>query len=175
MDVNNQRLYARVDRKCQYCGRESPLISQALGLCLDCIRRDFDCVFPLIGQAHNTARRPFGLPEQPPRADDGAKCQLCINECCIPINERGYCGLRTNREGKLTGASASRGNVSWYYDALPTNCVVDWVCPGDTGAGYPKFAYSRGAEHGYKNLAVFYQVGSQMSNRWQVVPAAQEE
>jgi pyruvate formate lyase activating enzyme len=38
--------------------------------------------------------------------------------------------------------------------------VADWVCPGGTGAGYPRFAYSRGAEYGYKNLAVFYQACS---------------
>jgi pyruvate formate lyase activating enzyme len=52
------------------------------------------------------------------------------------------------------------GNVSWYYDPLPTNCVADWVCPGGTGAGYPQFAYSPQAERGYKNLAVFYQACS---------------
>jgi len=160
MEIINQRLYARVDCKCQHCGRESPLISQALGLCLDCIRRDFDRIFPLIEQAHYNARSRFGLPGQPPRAKGGAKCQLCANECCIPANEGGYCGLRTNKASKLVGATASKGNVSWYYDALPTNCVADWVCPGGTGVGYPRFAYSQGAEHGYKNLAVFYQACS---------------
>jgi pyruvate formate lyase activating enzyme len=68
--------------------------------------------------------------------------------------------LRTNRENKLVGATAEKGNVSWYYDALPTNCVADWVCPGGTGAGYPDFAHSQGPEYGYKNLAVFYQACS---------------
>ena len=58
------------------------------------------------------------------------------------------------------GATVEKGNVSWYYDALPTNCVADWVCPGGTGAGYPQFAYAQGAEHGYKNLAVCYQACS---------------
>jgi len=38
--------------------------------------------------------------------------------------------------------------------------VADWVCPGGTGAGYPRFAYAQGAEYGYKNLAVFYQACS---------------
>ncbi len=160
MGIINQQLYARVDSKCQHCGSESPLVSQALGLCLDCIRRNFSRVFPRIEQAHYTARSHFDFPEQPPRAEGEARCQLCTNECCIPINERGYCGLRTNKADKLVGATASKGNVSWYYDALPTNCVADWVCPGGTGAGYPQFAYSRGAEYGYKNLAVFYQACS---------------
>jgi pyruvate formate lyase activating enzyme len=58
------------------------------------------------------------------------------------------------------GATAEKGNVSWYYDPLPTNCVADWVCPGGTGEGYPEFAYCNGPEYGYKNLAVFYQACS---------------
>jgi pyruvate formate lyase activating enzyme len=64
--------------------------------------------------------------------------------------------LRTQKEGALQGVSSGEGNVSWYYDGLPTNCVADWVCPGGTGAGYPKFAYTPDPEYGYKNLAVFY-------------------
>jgi pyruvate formate lyase activating enzyme len=60
----------------------------------------------------------------------------------------------------LKGVTAELANVSWYYDPLPTNCVADWVCPGGTGEGYPQFAYRRGPEYGYKNLAVFYQACS---------------
>ena len=145
---------------CQNCGRQSLLISSALGLCLDCIRRDFARLSPLIEKAHSKARRPFNLPGQLPRSEGGAACHLCANECRIPPDGRGYCGVRTNRENKLAGATASQGNVSWYYDALPTNCVADWVCPGGTGIGYPRFAYCRGAEYSYKNLAVFYQACS---------------
>ena len=145
---------------CQHCGRESPLISQALGLCVDCIRQDFTRILPLIEEAHRAARKPFHLPEQPPRAEGGVKCQLCVNECHIPPGSRGYCGLRLNRENRLVGATAERGNVSWYYDTLPSNCVADWVCPGGTGAGYPEFAYRDGPEYGFKNLAVFYQACS---------------
>ncbi len=43
-----------------------------------------------------------------------------------------------------------------YYDLLPTNCVADFVCPGGSGTGYPRYAHAPGPEHGYKNLAVFY-------------------
>jgi len=160
MGTIHQQSSARMGGKCQHCGRKSPLISQGLGLCLDCIRRNFGQVLPLIEKAHSAARRPFNLPEQPPRFEGGLECQLCTNECRIPANGRSYCGLRTNTENRLVGATARKGNVSWYYDALPTNCVADWVCPGGTGAGYPRFAYSQGAEHGYKNLAVFYQACS---------------
>lgn len=48
------------------------------------------------------------------------------------------------------------GNLSWYHDPLPSNCVADWVCPGGTGAGYPEFAHCRGPEVGFRNLAVFF-------------------
>jgi len=145
---------------CLNCGGESPLITEALGLCLNCIRTDFTRCLPRIEEAHSSARRPFGLPEQPPRDEEGLECRLCINKCRIPGDTRSYCGVRINRGNRLTGATASRGNVSWYYDALPTNCVADWVCPGGTGAGYPQYAYSQGSEYGYKNLAVFYQACS---------------
>lgn len=133
MRIIHQQSGAGAVTACQHCGSESSLISQALGLCLDCIRHNFARVFPLIEQAHSAARSPFNLPGQPPKDEEGLKCQLCANECHIPPNSRGYCGLRTNREDRLVGATAEKGNVSWYYDALPTNCVADWVCPGELG------------------------------------------
>jgi pyruvate formate lyase activating enzyme len=66
------------------------------------------------------------------------------------------CGLRKNEGGRLIGVSAIEGKFSWYHDPLPTNCVADWVCPGGTGAGYPRYAHAPGPECGYKNLAVFF-------------------
>jgi len=163
-----QSLTTGIPVKCQHCGKESPLISQSLGLCSDCIRHHFDQVLPIINQSHYEAREPFalplpkgkGLPPYPPRAEGGATCGICINECSIAEGEVGYCGLRTNIDGKLSGATSDKAKVSWYYDPLPTNCVADWVCPGGTGAGYPDFAYRQGIEYGYKNLAVFYQACS---------------
>lgn len=146
--------------KCQHCGQESPLISRNLGLCSDCIRHDFDQVLPIIKQAHYKAREPFALPLYSPKAELGKTCRICINECSIAEGGVSYCGLRTNIGGRLSGAKADRANVSWYYDPLPTNCVADWVCPAGTGVGYPEFAYRRGIEYGYKNLAVFYQACS---------------
>jgi pyruvate formate lyase activating enzyme len=145
---------------CRSCGRESHLISRCLGLCADCIRGDFDHVLPYVLEAHTRSRKPFHLPGQPPRYDGGATCKLCVNECQVAPNGVSYCGLRTNRAGRLRGVTADRANVSWYYDPLPTNCVADWVCPGGTGSGFPDFACTRGPERGYKNLAVFYQACS---------------
>lgn len=60
-------------------------------------------------------------------------------------------------KGKLVGGGPQAGNLSWYYDPLPTNCVADWVCPAGTNAGFPSFSYAPGPEYGYNNLAVFYQ------------------
>ncbi|MEJ2715680.1 MAG: radical SAM protein, partial [Deltaproteobacteria bacterium] len=62
--------------------------------------------------------------------------------------------------GKLKGGRPHEGNLSYYYDPLPTNCVADFVCPASRGCGYPDYSVSRGPEHGYKNLAVFYQACS---------------
>ncbi|HEY93171.1 MAG TPA: radical SAM protein [Dehalococcoidia bacterium] len=160
MRIRLQSLATGTPAKCQHCGKESPLISGSLGLCSDCIRHHFDEVLPTIKQSHCKAREPFALPPYPPRAEAGKTCRICVNECSIAEGGVGYCGLRTNIEGKLKGATANLANVSWYYDLLPTNCVADWVCPGGTGAGYPDFAYRRGVERGYKNLAVFFQACS---------------
>lgn len=69
----------------------------------------------------------------------------------------GYCGVRRAVGGEVVGGGAERGRVSWYLDPLPTNCVASWVCPAETGAGYPRWTDRRGPEYGYFNLAVFYE------------------
>jgi len=147
-------------QRCLRCGRESGEISEALQLCLHCIRGHFDEVLPQIEEAHRVARRPFDLPLKPPQDPKGVSCGICSNGCRIPDGGEGYCGLRRNRGGVLEGVKSGEGNLGWYYDSLPTNCVADWVCPGGSASGYPRFSYSRGPEYGYKNLAVFYQACS---------------
>ena len=141
---------------CDICGQTSSLIATRLGVCVQCLRAERGSWQALVERAHREARRPFGLPASPPKTDDGIACALCVNECRIGPDEVGYCGLRRNQDGKLTGGEADRGKVQWYHDPLPTNCVADWVCPAGTGAGYPEYAYADGPEIGYTNLAVFY-------------------
>ena len=68
--------------------------------------------------------------------------------------------FRLAMAGEIKDVSAERGKLDWYYDVLPTNCVADWVCAGCTGAGYPDYAHCPGPEHGFKNLAVFFQACS---------------
>lgn len=142
---------------CVLCGAKSALISKALGVCGKCAKKSD--AMPYVKKAHTESRALFGLPPEPPRDPKGVRCGLCVNDCRIPIGEKGFCGLRTNREGKLIhlAGTPEKGVVEWYYDPLPTNCVGEWCCPGGTGAGYPRYSYSkRGPEYGYKNLAVFY-------------------
>jgi pyruvate formate lyase activating enzyme len=142
--------------QCILCKATSGYISKEINVCLRCLRERPEDALPVATQAHRRSRATFGLPESPPKDPKGIPCNICVNECRIPENETGYCGLRKNEDGKLTGVTAEQGKLSWYHDPLPTNCVGDWVCPGGTGAGYPEHAYSPGPEYGYNNLAVFF-------------------
>jgi pyruvate formate lyase activating enzyme len=140
---------------CRYCGVSSHLISETIGICLPCLRNDPDGIIDQIREVHRKSREPFDLPAFPPQDSKGVTCILCGNECKIIEGNIGYCGTRFVIGGKIRGGT-KEANVDWYYDSLPTNCVADWVCPGGTGIGYPHYSYKQGPEHGYKNLAVFY-------------------
>lgn len=142
--------------QCNLCNTSSRSISKELGVCLACIREKPVDALALTAKTHAKSRTPFGLPEKPPKDPLGIPCTVCVNECRIPENEIGYCGLRKNEGGKITGVSSEKGKLSWYHDFLPTNCVGDFICPGGTGAGYPEYAHRPGPEFGYKNLAVFF-------------------
>jgi pyruvate formate lyase activating enzyme len=137
---------------CRICGERVVPVAKALGVCGSCVRDRFAQAAPLVAQAHAAARRPYQLPSTPTEASAGLDCNLCAQHCRIPRGGVGYCGLA---HGNRTQAK-----VNWYYDPLPTNCVADFVCPAGTGSGYPQFAYRRGVERGYKNLAVFYEACS---------------
>ncbi|MFQ5862067.1 MAG: radical SAM protein [Candidatus Brocadiales bacterium] len=141
---------------CGCCGNEDVLVSETIGICVDCIRNRFQEVFTHIQEVHRRSREYFGLPGEVPRVPGGVRCKICVNECQIPDGGRGYCGVRENKAGRLVGGTAREGYLSWYHDTLPTNCVADWVCPGGTGTGYPTYCYTKGPEYGYKNLAAFY-------------------
>ncbi len=142
--------------QCKLCNTTSSLISKEISVCLKCIREKPEDALVLALEAHRRSRSAFGLPTSPPNDPQGIPCNICINKCRIPENGIGYCGLRKNEGERLTDVSPEQGKLSWYYDPLPTNCVGDWVCPGGTGAGHPKYSYSPGPEYGYKNLAVFF-------------------
>ncbi|MCP4541132.1 MAG: radical SAM protein [Chloroflexi bacterium] len=131
---------------CALCQRAAPRISAAIGVCADCLRDQFPAARPRLEAMHAESRAEFDLPPRPPRHAQGVRCTLCGNECVIGEGERGYCGLRTVRGGRLLhlAGTPARGLLHWYRDPLPTNCVADWVCEG-------------GRHTGCHNLAVFYQ------------------
>ena len=132
---------------CVICGRSSPLISKAIGICGDCIRKKPEEALAVVRRVHAESRSRFGLPPEPPRDVTGVSCRLCANECSIPEGGMGYCGLRKNVSGKLVhlAGTPDKGIVQCYYDPLPTNCVAIEFCAGGSGEGYPRYAHSKGA------------------------------
>ncbi|MCX7839398.1 MAG: radical SAM protein [Anaerolineae bacterium] len=130
---------------CPVCQRTSRWITAAFGWCGDCLRGLFADASARVRAIHTDSRTEFDLPIQPPRTQGGVRCTLCANECVIGEGERGFCNLRTVRQGKLVhlAGTPARGLLHWYRDPLPTNCVADWVCAGS-------------AQRGAHNLAVFY-------------------
>ncbi|MBW2120679.1 MAG: radical SAM protein, partial [Deltaproteobacteria bacterium] len=141
---------------CRYCGKSARTISDVIGFCSGCIRDHFPEVWPEIKTVHDSSRRTFGLPQDPPRRTDGLTCPLCMHGCRIPEGETGFCGLRRVKDGRIRGGRPREGSLSYYLDPLPTNCVASFVCPAGTGRGYPVFAVAKGPEYGRRNLAVFY-------------------
>lgn len=142
---------------CMKCGRASNEIAEVLSICRDCLGAADDNTIALLRKIHARSREEFDVPGLPPRDSNGVQCRLCTNQCRIRVGGRGYCGVRRNECGRLHGGTGRGAAVSWYYDPLPTNCVADWVCAGGSAAGYPRWSHSRGVEHGYMNLAVFYE------------------
>jgi pyruvate formate lyase activating enzyme len=140
-----ERTEPQPEQVCRLCGTRSRLIAAWLGVCLNCIRERPEEALAIAGGAHAAARRLFDLPERPPRAEDGRRCGLCVQDCVIGEGERGFCGLREVRDGRLRhlAGTPNRGLLHWYRDNLPTNCVADPVCAGH-------------AQRGKHNLAVFY-------------------
>ncbi|MFQ6009320.1 MAG: radical SAM protein [Candidatus Zixiibacteriota bacterium] len=131
------------DNNCVVCRKPHALLTKVLGLCPNCARSERGLSQARI--VHASSRRHFGLPPAQPRTTDGVLCTLCASSCRIGEGERGFCGLRTAQHERLRHLAGTprRGVLHWYRDPLPTNCVADWVCAGNTQCG----------KH---NLAVFY-------------------
>ncbi len=136
---------ARSAATCAVCGARNATVSGALGVCGPCVVGDAPGVAARVDALHARTRAAFDLPERPPASPGGVACPLCARGCRMGDGERGFCGLRTARHGRLVhlAGTAGRGLLHWYRDPLPTNCVADWVCSGSR-------------QRGKHNLAVFY-------------------
>lgn len=94
-------------------------------------------------EIHTNVREKLGLPLNPPDAKDGTLCKFCANNCQIPIEEKGYCGVRYNKDDRIISVSQKRSALAYMYlDPLPTNCCAERFCSGAKRQGY--------------NLAVFF-------------------
>ena len=130
---------------CQICKKENPFLSKNLKICLDCIRERPRLALPFIERAHLEVRKKYNLPAFPPKTKGGIKCNICQNQCQIGEGERGYCGLREKKDGKLESrVSSDLALLYAYYDSLPTNCCASWFCPGSTEG------------RGKNNLSIFF-------------------
>lgn len=71
-------------------------------------------------------------------------CRLCANRCALQEGERGYCGLREARNGRIRyvwDGGAKRALLHSYYDPLPTNCCAAWFCGAQGGLNFAVFFY----------------------------------
>lgn len=137
--------------KCKICMKESPLISNFLGLCLECIRTRPEQALSIAKEAHALSRGRFDLVQDIPKGGS-VQCRFCGNECEIHEGSKGFCNLVRNEKSRMLRDKELI--VTYYYDPHPTNCVSEWACPA-IGLGYPKYSMSKGIEHGFHNLAVF--------------------
>ncbi|ADM28208.1 Radical SAM domain protein [Ignisphaera aggregans DSM 17230] len=142
---------------CRLCNRSSITISSSINVCVNCLREKPVEALNIAMEIHRRYRAFLGLPIEPPRDVNGVKCRICVNECSIPKDSVGYCGVWRNSNGVLTPVEGYGKSIAYaYLDPLPTNCVATPVCPAATGVGYPKYAISSYGEYGYYNLAVFF-------------------
>jgi pyruvate formate lyase activating enzyme len=124
---------------CTCCGKNPA--ARHIGICLSCIRARERA--DTLAFHDDPVRESCGLPRTPPRTPGGRQCRLCAHECLLGEGESGFCGLRTNREGKIVSLVPHRSALACaYVDPLPTNCCAAWFCPGTDEPGY--------------NLAVFF-------------------
>lgn len=142
---------------CRMCFKEDIELSPSIRICRECIIKNTGALNSIL-EIHRRWRGGVGLPAKPPRAEEGLRCNLCVNNCVIPNGGKGFCGIIKNKDGALRHIydSFEKAYLHYYFDPIPTNCVAAHVCPASTGVGYPKYAVKRSAEHGFYNLAIFF-------------------
>ncbi len=132
---------------CQQCKSSEKVVGEILGACRSCIVEGQAELEKQFAALHGKIRQNTNLPSRPPRSRKFSMCRICYRACRPAPGEKGYCGLRENRDGRLVhlAGTPKNGLLECYHDPLPTNCVSQWACR------------ARGREYlGKKNLAVFY-------------------
>jgi len=131
---------------CSICKKDFDYIGKILPFCKSCLINNFALLREKIKNIHLFSRKRFELSF--PEGKEGIKCNLCARECILKEKERGFCGLRMNKNNRIYNFGKKEfGFFQFYYDPLPTNCVADWVCSGHKA-------------YGKYNLAVFYETCS---------------
>ncbi len=124
---------------CRECGERRT--AEIIGLCPDCLRNLSESTE--LVSIHAPVRRRYGLPLLPPESKGGLSCSLCSNNCTMAVGEKGYCGIRKNKNGRLKSLAPKGSALAHtYLDPLPTNCCAAWFCSGTKERGC--------------NLAVFF-------------------
>jgi pyruvate formate lyase activating enzyme len=103
------------------------LISDAVGVCVDCLRWRPRKALEVAARAHRISRAGFKLPPAPPSG--GISCGICGRGCAVPEGGVGYCGLVRNIGGRpgRPGGDVNVGVLKYYFDPIPMNCAADWV------------------------------------------------
>jgi pyruvate formate lyase activating enzyme len=147
---------------CRFCGRSSPVISEILQICRDCILNgDWTAIKPHLINIHTQVRNIADLPGTPPKSpieNTKINCNLCINECSLGEQDLSYCGLRNiskDYTGELPMPTKAKGYIHGYLDRNPTNCCNAWFCPAGSSYGYPEYSNQKGPELGTYSYAAF--------------------
>ncbi len=147
---------------CKYCGRTSPVISDILQICRNCILNgDWTVIKPHLINIHTQVRKIADLPGMPPKSSIENKkinCNLCVNECSLGQQDVSYCGLRNilkDKTRELPLPTKNKGYIHGYLDANPTNCCNAWFCPAGSSYGYPEYSNQKGPELGTYSYAAF--------------------
>ncbi|MGQ4876748.1 MAG: radical SAM protein, partial [Promethearchaeia archaeon] len=147
---------------CNFCGKESELISSVLKICRKCIlEKDWNKVYEHLKLVHTSVRQEANLPSLPPKTSKvnlKYECNLCINNCLLSEKDVSYCGLRNmikDQDGSLPFPTKSLGYMYGYLDRNPTNCCNAWFCPAGTKNGYPEYSDFNGPEYGTYSYAAF--------------------
>ncbi len=110
------------------CGKPQKFISQALGVCVDCLRMNPDRIASQFESVHEATRQCFSLPPSSPQDAASTLCHFCIRACRIPNGQPGYCAIRRNHcvAKSIAGLDPEISypllafHPNFYMDDLPT-------------------------------------------------------